>query len=75
MSKIVNNIIADLAKARREKGISQFGLALKLGVTPSWIASLERAENANLKTVQKVAKELGCEIVVVRGPEWQEMKK
>lgn len=75
MSKTMNSIIIDLIKARKEKGISQFGMALRLGVTPTRIAAIEHSDNIELKTAQRIAKELDCEIIVVRGPKWQETKE
>lgn len=75
MPKTTNSVIADLIQARKEKGISQFGMALRLGVTPARIAAIEHSDNIELKTAQRIAKELDCHIIVIRGPQWEETKK
>ena len=75
MPKTTNSVIADLIQARKEKGISQFGMALRLGVTPARIAAIEHSDNIEVKIDQRIAKELDCNIIVIRGPQWEETKK
>jgi len=75
MSKTTNSVIADLIQARKEKGMTQTELALRLGMKQQRIAAIENSDNIRLKTAQQIAKELDCHIILIRGPQWEETKK
>lgn len=48
-----------LAKLRKERGLSQEGLALKSGISRSYLGGVERGQrNISLVTIQRLAKTL-----------------
>lgn len=48
---------------RLKKGLSQTALAKQAGLSPNYIGTLERGcQNPSLKTLERLAKGLGCEI-------------
>ena len=51
----------DVRRLRLKGGLSQPALARKAGLSPNFIGTLERGvQNPSLKTLEKVAKGLGC---------------
>lgn len=51
----------NVRRIRLKKGLSQAALAKRAGLSPNYIGTLERGlQNASLKTLEKLAKGLGC---------------
>ena len=54
---------------RRSRGLTQEGLAEKLGVTPRYLAGIERGErNLTLDSVDALAEQLGVPPLALLGP-------
>lgn len=54
---------ANIRQLRLKKDLSQTALAKKAGLSPNYIGTLERGlQNASLKTLERLAIALGCEI-------------
>lgn len=69
-----NNILADMALARRAKGYTQAELSKKVGITDRRLSVIERSKDAKLSTVIKILKELDCFLIVLRGPNFAKKK-
>jgi transcriptional regulator with XRE-family HTH domain len=61
----VDHIGRQLAEARSRAGLTQAGLAEKLGVQQSRVSRIEHETNPRLDTVQSYARALGLEVVLV----------
>lgn len=57
---------AQVRDLRRSRGLTQEGLAEQLGVTPRYLAGIERGErNLTLDSVDALASQLGIEAVAL----------
>lgn len=53
-------IAKQVKEAREKKGLTQAEVALKAGITPNYLAMIERAEaNVSLEKLDKIGKALG----------------
>lgn len=60
---------AQVRDLRRSRGLTQEGLAEKLGVTPRYLAGIERGErNLTLDSVDALAEQLGVPSLALLGP-------
>ncbi|MFC3679008.1 helix-turn-helix domain-containing protein [Bacterioplanoides pacificum] len=61
MQDLAKKIGANIRKARKEKNISQDGLALLCGLDRSYMGRIERGEvNLTVEKLYLIAKPLGC---------------
>ena len=52
---------ANVRRLRLKKGLSRAALARKAGISANYVGTLERGcQNPSLKTLEKIAKGLGC---------------
>ncbi|WP_045258355.1 helix-turn-helix domain-containing protein [Microbacterium hydrocarbonoxydans] len=70
MSKSLRSVLgAQLRELRRSRGLTQEGLAEELGVTPRYLAGIERGErNLTLDSVDALADQLGVEPLSLLNP-------
>lgn len=70
MSKPLRSVLgAQLRELRRSRGLTQEGLAEELGVTPRYLAGIERGErNLTLDSVDALAEQLGVEPLSLLNP-------
>ena len=65
--KFLMDLIAQIVKLRIEEGLSQKGLALRMGVKPISVKKFEDMEgNLNLEFVYKILRALNAEFVIRR---------
>jgi transcriptional regulator with XRE-family HTH domain len=67
---IVSDVIDRLKEAMQEKGINQTDLAKQLGCTKAHVSQLlsKKSGNFTLRTIERVAKAIGYELVVTLQP-------
>jgi len=70
VSKSLRSVLgAQLRELRRSRGLTQEGLAEELGVTPRYLAGIERGErNLTLDSVDALAEQLGVEPLSLLNP-------
>lgn len=73
MSKPLRSVLGAQVRAlRRSRGLTQEGLAEELGVTPRYLAGIERGErNLTLDSVDALAVQLGVDALALLDPEAQ----
>jgi len=55
-----------IAYLRKEKGSTQEELAFKIGISPSYLSSIERGiSDSTISTVKRIAKALGVDIHIL----------
>ncbi len=54
----------EILRLRREKGLTQIGLAQKIGVTQQEISRVENGDNCSLSTLHRIAKALDNDIEI-----------
>ena len=69
VSKPLRSVLgAQLRELRRSRGLTQEGLAEELGVTPRYLAGIERGErNLTLDSVDALAEQLGVPVMSLLG--------
>ncbi|MBN9158144.1 helix-turn-helix transcriptional regulator [Microbacterium sp.] len=69
MSKPLRSVLgAQLRELRRSRGLTQEGLAEELGVTPRYLAGIERGErNLTLDSVDALANQLKVPVMSLLG--------
>lgn len=67
MAKPLRSVLgAQVRDLRRSRGLTQEGLAEELGVTPRYLAGIERGErNLTLDSVDALAEQLGVDALVL----------
>jgi len=58
---MVVNLSSKLKMMRSRQGLTQLGLAKKIGVSESYICQIENGKMISIKKLDKLAKALGCE--------------
>ncbi|WP_454293552.1 helix-turn-helix domain-containing protein [Salana multivorans] len=73
MSKPLRSVLGAQVRAlRRSRGLTLEGLAEELGVTPRYLAGIERGErNLTLDSVDALAVQLGVDALALLDPEAQ----
>jgi hypothetical protein len=62
----MSDIIIQIAKARKEKGLKQSELGKKLGLPQSHVSKIERGEiDVRLSTISDIAKTLDHELMLI----------
>jgi len=69
-----NHILGDIAMARRAKGYTQAELGKKVGLSVNRIYAIEGSKDVKLSTAIKLLKALDCNLVVVKGPDFEKGK-
>ena len=71
MAKPLRSVLgAQVRDLRRSRGLTQEGLAEELGVTPRYLAGIERGErNLTLDSVDALAVQLGVDALALLDPE------
>jgi len=55
----------EILRLRREKGLTQIGLAQKIGVTQQEISRVENGDNCSLSTLHRISKALDYDIEII----------
>lgn len=69
-----NSILRDVAWVRRAKGYTQAELSKKVGISDRRLSVIERSKDAKLSTVVKILKALDCDLIVIKGPNFEKGK-
>lgn len=66
---VPKRVSKNIKRYRREAGLTQLGLAEKMGVTVRYVSALEQNPgNLNLRTLQKLGEALGVDVAALVAP-------